>query len=276
MQMFDCHTHSIYSHDGKVSHEEQCQKAVALGLRGIAITDHNYPPPRGFGYGENIEKSVMEANCLKEKLGEKLILLSGIEIADMFLNPKGNDVFYRIPDVDFMLGSVHSAAVIQHYFSDSPVRTLLGSCHLIDLDFARRFMEVYLREVYKTAEQADVDAIAHLTYPLRYINGEADIGLCIQEFFSMIDEILDQMIKRELALEVNTSGLARGWNEFMPPTCILERYYERGGRIITIGSDAHKTEQLGVGILETINMLKDIGFTHGSYFTHRKRREYKL
>lgn len=276
MQIYDCHVHTAFSHDGKASLEQQCQKAKELGLSGITITDHNYPPPKGLSFAENIRKSVEEANRLKDRVGESIQILSGVEMADLFLGGCDAAPFYAIQDIDCILGSVHSKAIIRRYFPDAPVSTLLGTCHRIDLDFARRFTQQYLLEVLKTAEEGDVDVIAHLSYPLRYINGEGNIGLQISEFYPTIDEIFEAMIKRGLALEVNTSGLSRGWNEFMPQESVLERYYKKGGRYITTGSDAHKTEQLAVGICEAQDVLKRIGFTHGSYFVGRKRQDYKL
>ncbi len=276
MQIYDCHVHTTYSHDGKASLEQQFRKATELGLSGMAVTDHNYPPPEGFSFAENIQKSVEAANRLKDTADGNLKIFSGVEMADLFLHAYDAERLYAVRDIDCILGSVHSTAVIRRHFPDASIKTLLGNCHQIDLEFARRFTEKYLLEVLKTAEQGDVDVVAHLTYPLRYMNGEGNIGLEISEFYPMIDEIFAAMIKRGLALEVNTSGFARGWNEFMPPESVLKRYFKAGGRFITTGSDSHKAEQLAVGIKEATDMLKRIGFTEGSYFVGRKRQSYTL
>ena len=62
----------------------------------------------------------------------------------------------------------------------------------------------------------------------------------------------------------------------MPNAEILKRYYDIGGRNITLGSDAHKKENIAFAFNNAAAMLKEIGFTHGSYFVKRKRYEYEL
>ena len=276
MEIYDCHVHTNFSHDGKATTEEQCEQAIGLGLSGITITDHTYPAPEGFAHGENIVLSVERAKHMQDKFGEQLKIFSGAEVADIFLDGCDNRPFYAISQIDCLLGSVHSAAVIKRHFPDEPWKTLVGCGADITLDFARRFTEKYFLEVLKMAQEAAVDVIAHLTYPLRYINGDGKKGLDITEFYPIMDQIFAVMIKRGLSLEVNTSGLARAWNEMMPNEDILARYFALGGRNVTTGSDAHRTEHLAVGIPEAICALKRVGFTHGSYYVGRKRQTYKL
>ena len=223
MEIYDCHVHTDFSHDGKASMEEQCKQAVRLGLSGITITDHTYPAPERFAHGENIALSVEQAKKMQDKFGEGLQIFSGVEVADIFLDGCDNTPFYAISPIDCLLGSVHSAAVIKRHFPDEPWKTLVGCGADITLDFARRFTEQYFVEVLKMAQEADIDVIAHLTYPLRYINGDGKKGLDISEFYPIMDEIFAAMIKRGLSLEVNTSGLARGWNEMMPNQEVLAR-----------------------------------------------------
>ena len=40
----------------------------------------------------------------------------------------------------------------------------------------------------------------------------------------------------------------------------MEKYYSMGGRLVTLGSDAHTPENVGRGIAEAIEELKKIGF----------------
>ena len=61
----------------------------------------------------------------------------------------------------------------------------------------------------------DFDILAHLTCPLRYIKGKYGIEVDITVFEEKISEILTLIIKREIALEVNTSSFDL-LNDFMP------------------------------------------------------------
>lgn len=276
MEIYDCHLHTTYSIDGRASLDEMCDAALKLGLRAITVTDHNFPVPEEFSHYENIEKSATAARQKNEELKGKLMVLTGVELADQFIGNYDYAPFYQM-ELDCILGSIHSGPIFKEYFSDAPYSyDLRRSAPIADMGFLKQFVEIYYKELRKTAEEADVDVITHLTFPLRYINGQANRGLDITEFYPLIDQVLLAIIQTGKALEVNTSGMATSWRRFMPDEDILKRYFDLGGRIVTTGSDAHRAENLGVGIPEAIKMLKNIGFTHGSYFVKRKRFEYNL
>lgn len=274
MEIYDCHMHSVNSPDGVSTIDEICDIAIARNLKAIAITDHNLHAPKWTPY-ENIKTSVEEAKRKQEELKNKLLVLSGVELEDYLL---GDDYspYYKM-DLDIILGSVHSTPVIKKYFPDAPFgNDLMEMGKKADFDSLRRFSEYYYIELLNIAENADVDVITHLTFPLRYINGFNKRGLDISEFYPIIDAILNGVIKTGKALEINTSGLAIGWGELMPNEDIIKKYFDMGGRIVTLGSDAHKKENVGTYIKEATELLKNIGFTHGSYFIKRKRFEYKF
>ena len=50
----------------------------------------------------------------------------------------------------------------------------------------------------------------------------------------------------------------------------VKRYRELGGRILTIGSDAHRTGDLGKGIAEGIELAGYCGFTEIAVYKERK------
>ena len=90
------------------------------------------------------------------------------------------------------------------------------------------------------------------------------------EYVVMIKEVLTNIIKSGKGIEVNTSTLRSVVNETMPSVDILKLYHELGGTIITVGSDAHKSEDVGAGIRESIEVLKNIGFKNIYRFENRK------
>lgn len=276
MEFYDCHLHTTYSADGMSTVDDLCERALEMNMRAITLTDHNDYMPDGFLPYESIQQSAEAAKRKNEELNGKLMVLSGVEISDQLNGGQPCEPYYSM-DLDCILGSIHSAKIFARYFSDSPYSYDLNqTAAAADMDFLKRFVEIYYKETLKNAELADVDVITHLTFPLRYINGKANRGFDITEYYPLIDQVLEAIIKNNKALEVNTSGMAMEWNQFMPDEEILKRYYNLGGRIVTVGSDAHKAENLGVGFPEAAAMLKRIGFTCGSYFVKRKRLEYKF
>ena len=76
----------------------------------------------------------------------------------------------------------------------------------------------------------------------------------------IIKEILKTIIADGKGIEVNTSCHRYGLNDLTPSTDILRLYRNLGGKIITIGSDSHRKEQLGTYLTDTISVLKTLGY----------------
>ena len=105
---------------------------------------------------------------------------------------------------------------------------------------------------------------------MRYINGKYHRNLSIQPHQELIQETLRTILRREKALEVNTSGLQSFYGDLLPGREILEQYYAMGGRLITLGGDAHTADRLANGFEETASVLKEIGFQGYFYYDQRK------
>lgn len=274
MKIYDCHIHSEFSIDGVATLDEICKTAITKGVSAVTITDHALPMPEGITDYSHIKESVSAAKAAAEKYKDKLLVLTGVERDDEY-PPEYREPFYDL-DLDCILGSAHSEPTFKNYFSETPYRSLKKCAGVADMELLKQVVTKYYERLSGLAYYADVDVITHLTFPFRYINGLYQRGMEIEPFYPNMDEVLRGVVKTSKALEVNTSGTVTSWSEFMPNAEILKRYYNMGGRIITIGSDAHKKENIAAGFSDAAKMLKEIGFTHGSYFVKRKRQEYEL
>ena len=81
-----------------------------------------------------------------------------------------------------------------------------------------------------------------------------------------IDEILRLLASKGIALEINTSGLRQQIGKLMPDLAIIKRFRELGGEMVTVGSDAHKAEDVGKNILDGIRAAASAGFGHIAAF----------
>ena len=79
-----------------------------------------------------------------------------------------------------------------------------------------------------------------------------------KEFKELLDEILINIIKSNKGIEINTSGIRYNLGMPHPNTDILKRYKELGGKIITIGSDAHKSVDLASNFDIVYEILNDL------------------
>ena len=94
-------------------------------------------------------------------------------------------------------------------------------------------------------------------------------------FQEAITEILKQTVKKKKALEINTSAFFM-IHDFMPDKEIIKQYYDMGGRLITLGSDAHVSENASTHFDEAKAFLKKIGFTQAYYYQNRTPIGYAL
>lgn len=267
MRWVDCHVHTIHSHDGKSAVLSVCETAIQAGLAGVAITDHcdieyyHERPER-----ENITASVAEATRLRDVFGDTLHVRVGIEVGEAIWDMDAADEIRGLFDYDVVLGSVHAVRG-----SDRPFARIKAG----DVD-THAFLSQYFADVLTMVETCDFDVLCHLTCPLRYIVGKFGEQVDLARYERQIDEILRAVIRKERALEVNTSGLDTAYNVLMPDTEILRRYYGMGGRLITLASDAHTTDRVGYGFAQTVKVLKSIGFAQACDFEKRNRILYDL
>ena len=85
-----------------------------------------------------------------------------------------------------------------------------------------------------------------------------------------IDQVFRALIQNGKALEVNTSGFRQKIGRALPDLPLLRRYRELGGELVTIGSDAHSTKDLGRGIDEGMDLLKEAGFRYLAVYERRR------
>ena len=108
------------------------------------------------------------------------------------------------------------------------------------------------------------------------MRGKYGIPVDMSEYQAEIEAILRIVVKRHIALEVNTSGIGSFYGEYMPYASILRKYREMGGYLITLASDAHTADRTGNGFDDAVRMLKDLGFTNAYYYKKRMPIPYAL
>ena len=134
-------------------------------------------------------------------------------------------------------------------------------------------LEEYYQELYEIARLNLFDSMAHITYPIRYMNGKHHLGVDLSRMDDLIDLTLRTLAQNGRALEINTSGLRGPIGETSPTLKYVKRFCELGGEYVTLGSDAHAAEDLGEGIQQAMELACQAGF---SYFTFYKKRQPRL
>ena len=228
-QLFsDYHTHP---QGHRVQHYTQAllqpwaDSARKIGLTDIAFTDHDR-------YHAGIDFD--EIDRLRER-NPDLRIRAGIELDnDPIHSAAGRKWIEKHWDkLDFVLGSVHFLDRDDQMFDTVPDGAEQFEGHDVDAIYAD-----YLRRVREMAATGLIDCLAHLD--LIKIHGHragAEIGL-------IVNETLDFIRARNLAIELSTAGWRKPVNELYPSDRIIELAIEKGIPF-TIASDAHSHVQLG-------------------------------
>ncbi len=271
--MYDSHTHTINSPDARQTAEEICLAALDMGMKGFAVTEHTHVSPvyqhyfPGFDPIKAVKGSVRDLVAIKEKYGDSLHIGCGLEVDEYLDDPKANDILMSYHSFDVILGSIHylkdggwDLQYSKIVYGDSVSDQMI-------LDYLKKYFEA----IALMTEKTDMDVLAHLTCPMRYINGRHKRTVDISCFDPIIKDILKTLISRKIALEVNTTGLLS--EEFgrvlCPDESVLKTYKALGGDLLTLGSDAHRREGLAKGFSEAKTILKDLGFTRYHYYENR-------
>lgn len=266
--MYDFHIHTNNSPDAGQTIDEVCGSAISKGLEGIAITDH----VDMWFYDRDdtekrISKSISDMTAAREKYGDKLDIMKGVEMAEYLFDPKKAEIIMKLTDYDVILGSVHS--VLYDDWTDSYSRLDFSEA-AAPIEKIKGFIREYFKKVYEMAEMTDFDVLTHLTCPLRYINGKYGRAVDSADFKAEIEDILKLIIKKGVSLEVNTSGVGTALDSTMPDSDIIKLYYDLGGRKVTVGSDAHTPDMIANGFETAVSELRKIGFD--KYYTFRQRK----
>lgn len=256
--LMDMHTHSDNSFDGKQCCMLLCEKAVELGAAGIAITDHCEIDSKTEDFRALCSNQFVETYQCKRYFEGRLLVLQGIELGQAIYNKPLAEKILNNYIYDFVLGSIHNLPDTEDfYFLDYD-----------QYDIQNLFMK-YFEKILELCLWGEFDSLAHLNYPFRYISEEQAKRVDTKAFGEIIDAIFESLIKNSKALEINTSGLSMPMKQTLPGVEYIKRFKELGGEYITIGSDAHHSNNIFSGIEEGMDIAKSCGFTHMTiYYRH--------
>ena len=268
----DGHIHSEYSHDSTCAVSEIYQTAREKGMDVVCITDHCdlYPAHET---REVLDYRVQVFRGIKETVKDyrDVEILIGVELGGGFIRPELAQQVIDSQPYDVIIGSVHGIMFRGERTSTSKLD--FGS---IDEESMLEYLDGYLDASIYIAEKLDVDVLAHLTYIFRYINGKYGKNLSWRVQEDKIRRVLRALIQREIALEINTSCVGSFYDEWLPSKEVLDLYIQMGGRLITLGSDAHKSEKIGNGFEVVKDYLRQKGIDTLVYYKQRKPQFYKI
>jgi len=274
----DYHVHPDYSLDAEqVKIKTYCRRALELGLKEICFTTHMEFAKLEQGndklvFYQGKPYSLLNYNWLdayfkeiqqaqQEFKKDGLQVKAGVEIGYHRKYAKEIEKVVSQYPFDYVLGAIHNLA---GYSIASKVES---ASYFAARDLATVQHDYFslLAEAVKTGL---FDAIAHLDIYCRY--GMRHYGEQITTIHrGVIEPIFAEMAKRKMALEINTSSRSRLLKEFHPAKEIVALAAKAGLKYFTVGSDAHRLEELGRHLHEALSLLREFKLTNCVYTRRR-------
>ncbi len=269
MALYDQHLHSWHSFDSKADPAANVKAAIAKGLAGLTFTEHFDQHPNDRKACTYNDKSYSKTiDNLRKEFGKQVFIGKGIEVC------------YQPAQMEFILDflSSHEFDLVMlsvHYFGLEPLHKRSSWTKTSALQGTQKYLETVLEAVRFCEQLRDrgerrFDVLGHLDLVKRYTKrflSEYDLS----PFSSLIDEILKGCLAADLIPEINTSTLRQGLDEAMPGPSTIRRYVDLGGTCMSLGSDAHRSEDIGEGIDWAAHVLQSAGIQELAIFENRLR-----
>ncbi|MCD4829591.1 MAG: histidinol-phosphatase HisJ family protein [Candidatus Cloacimonetes bacterium] len=243
----DYHLHADYSADSSNTMRGLARSAIDAGYGSIAFTEHF-----DFGQFDLCEFGLpaylpywREFDALRRETGDAIELLFGVEAGEYHRHWRAADAIFAFHPPEIIVASIH--------MSPDGFNYSMPLTRPITPDDIR----VYYQENLDLAEFGRFDVLGHLGIWKRYLRSVPDESFAAP----LIDEVLRTLVRRETVLEVNYSSLRKPLNDILPQPAHLARFRELGGRLITIGSDAHAPEQFDDHYDRCLDILRSLGFS---------------
>lgn len=210
----DMHMHSIYSYDGQMRLKQMVERGKKLNLKYMAFTEHlefNQITIKQFLNRYQLYKEELEQ---LQECNPEITLIKAVEISNPELYLKELESLNKL-DLDY----------------------IIGSNHILPKNNSEKEILNYYKKILTIIKNGGIDTIGHLDYLGRKVDdNNIDNGI--------IEEIFKELIKRKIALEINTSAIRRKGLDSFPSQIKFDLYKKLGGNIVTIGSYAHRINEI--------------------------------
>lgn len=250
---YDMHVHSTFSADGKSTMEEYGALFDNADSGAVGFAEHvDFLPECGsFEYMDSREyiaviRSLRERGC---------DFYAGVEID--YVKSVETDIFKHIReyDYDYTICSIHvidGFSVSDRQFPPQDA----------DMDFLLGVAESYYVQLEHGIRAGVFDVVGHVGVYSRYLSEEVRTDRRMTKLVQEAElEIARLCAGSGMIVELNTSGLFSLSGEMLPGSVFLKNYYDFGGRLVCLGSDAHNAGDVARGFDKGIEALKAAGFT---------------
>ena len=221
--MFDQHVHSSFSFDSNENLENYIN---VCNENDIITTEHlDFENPIINYKDSSIDylKYIEQIEILNKKYSNKFF--SGIEIGYTPNSEKRIEDFLKDKNFNLKLLSIHQNGLYDY---------MCVNKKLISLE---ALIQEYFEQMIQALESSiEFNVLAHFEYGIRIVD------ISVTDFDSLaskfLNKIIELIVKKEIAFEVNTKSMYKYKKENLY-SYMIEKYLKKGGKLFTLGSDAH-------------------------------------
>lgn len=278
-RLVDYHLHTAVTVDAHMSEADVCQRAIALGLREIAFTNHvmlRYPdyimsPEEWVDHWAQVQSCRQRYPELAIRVGMEVDYYDGQDDELTAMIQRYENLIDH--PFDYILGAVHYLNGV--FFGPSRnARTLFDHQDVEDI------YHDYFVQMAKAARSGLFDVMAHPDLIKKY-TGVLHPAVPFDRYRAVVEDFIESILESGVGIEVNPKGLRYAVAEIYPSDQLLALYVSEARArgiepIITLGSDAHRFEAVGAGLSEGVKALKRAGHNTITLFKGKERLAFQL
>ena len=277
--LVDYHTHTAVTIDGRMTVAQACERAAAVGLREIAFTNHAMLTQPDYdisaealvSHWEQIQVCQSQYPQLKIRLGLEMDYYIGREDEIAAVIQQYENLIGR--RFDFVLGAVHTLHDV-FFSSQKHAPELFERYEIVTL------YRDYFALLTRAVQSRLFDVMAHADLIKKYV-GELSPRVPFEQYRDAAASFIDALLESGVGIEINTKGVKLRVGEVYPSEELLALYVAqaraRGSApILTLGSDAHKVDDVGARCAEGVAALRRAGAYTLTLFERRRLIPFAL
>lgn len=253
-KIFDQHLHTNFSFDSKEKFEDYLR---VIGDNDIVSTEHNDFSDPSLNFKDNLldyEGYSLKIDELNKTYGKRFF--KGIEIG--YLKSREEDILDYLKDkfFDLKLLSIHQN----------------GNFDYMHMGDKKLSLEEHIKEYYELMIEAlespvSANVLAHFEYGFRNtLISVEDLDKYASKY---LDKIIELLIKKEMALELNTKSMYL-YGKVTLYKYMIEKAVRKGLKLFSLGSDAHDISKYAYEFDNAANLLLKVGIKETVFFKGNK------
>jgi histidinol-phosphatase (PHP family) len=265
--LIDYHTHTYLCKHADGKPQEYLEAAERNGLSELGLADHS-PWPAGFDprWRMTIEEYPVYREIVKDLKAQssKVKVRYGIEID--WVPGKMDEIYNSLQgeELDYIIGSIH---YIDDFPFDNPeLLPVWKKKETPDLVWNR-----YAELLVEFINSCNYEIIGHADLPKKF----GYYPSSMKKFNSTMHDAFQAAAKKNMAIEINTSGLRKPVKEFYPSLELLKLAKECG-LALTLGSDAHSPKDVASDFSAAVELARTAGYNEIAAFERRTLKLHPL